>query len=180
MVRKPGKMYTPRKGRAYTRKEYMGGIPAPRIVRFDVGKNDPVFSLQLDLLTDETCQIRHTALDAARIAAVREMERAAGTAGFWLTVRLYPHHVLRENKVATGAGADRVSDGMRRAFGSLVGTAARVYQNHVVITIRTRPDLESAARNAMWRAGMKLPTPTHVEVKRVQNDKIGKAAAVSR
>ena len=180
MVRKPGKMYTPRKGRAYTRKEYMGGIPAPRIVRFDVGKVDPSFTLQLDLMVDETCQIRHTALDAARIAAVRELERAAGTAGFWLTVRLYPHQVLRENKVATGAGADRVSDGMRRAFGSLVGTAARVYSGHIVITVRTRPDLERAARNAMWRAGMKMPSPSHVEVRRVNSDKIGKAAEVSR
>jgi large subunit ribosomal protein L10e len=173
-------MYTPRKGRAYTRKEYMGGIPAPRIVRFDVGKADPAFTLQLDLLADETCQIRHTALDAARVAAVRELERAAGTAGFWLSVRLYPHQVLRENKVATGAGADRVSDGMRRAFGTIVGTAARIYANHVIITVRTRPDLERAARNALWRAGMKLPTPSHVEVRKVSTDAIGKAAAVSR
>ena len=38
----------------------------------------------------------------------------------------YPHHVLRENKQATGAGADRVSQGMRCAFGKNVGTAARV------------------------------------------------------
>jgi large subunit ribosomal protein L10e len=173
-------MYSHRKGRAYTRREYMGGIPASRITRFDAGKQDPSFTLQLDLLVDETCQIRNSALDAARIAAVRELEQRAGSAGFWLRIRLFPHHVLRENKVATGAGADRVSDGMRRAFGTLVGTAARVYQNHVVITVRTRPDLEAVARSALWRAGMKLPSPTHVELSKAGTDRIGKAAEVSR
>ena len=173
-------MYTPRKGRSYTRREYMGGVPAPRIVRFDAGKVDPAFTLQLDLYLDETCQVRHTALDAARISAVREMEKRTGTAGFWLRIRLFPHHVLRENKVATGAGADRVSDGMRRAFGTLVGTAARVYQNHIVITIRTRPEFERAGRDALWRAGMKLPSPTHVEVHAVHDDRLGNAAEASR
>ena len=36
----------------------------------------------------------------------------------------YPHQILRENKQATGAGADRVSQGMRLSFGKNVGTAA--------------------------------------------------------
>jgi len=180
MVRKPAHMYTPRKGRSYTRKEFMGGIPAPRIVKFDVGKLDPSFTMQLDLVVDETCQIRHTALDAARVAAVREMEKAAGVAGFWLRIRLYPHQVLRENKLATGAGADRVSDGMRHSFGSLVGTAARMYAGHIVITLRTRPELERAARQALWRATMKLPTPAHVDVSTNKGEGMTKAAAASR
>ncbi len=34
-----------------------------------------------------------------------------------MVLRKFPHQVLRENKQATGAGADRVSDGMRQPSG---------------------------------------------------------------
>lgn len=37
MVRKPASMYREIKGQAYTRREYMGGVPAVRISQFDMG-----------------------------------------------------------------------------------------------------------------------------------------------
>ena len=36
MVKKPGRMYREIKQQAYTRKEYMGGVPMPRITQFDL------------------------------------------------------------------------------------------------------------------------------------------------
>ena len=80
----------------------------------------------LELSVDNACQIRHTALEAARVISNATIRKAAGPQGYALRIHTYPHQVLRENKQATGAGADRVSQGMRQAFGKNVGTAARV------------------------------------------------------
>lgn len=164
MVRKPAKMYREIKGMAYTRKEYIGGIPALRIVRFDVGAKAESFPFTLDLIVKEQCQIRHNALESARIAATRFMEKKAGASNFHLKVRVYPHNVLREHKVATGAGADRISEGMSHAFGTAVGTAARVWPGYKVMTIWTHDQFVETAKAALKRAGNKLPTPTSISI----------------
>ena len=162
MVRKPNSMYRQIKGPAYTRREYMGGVPAPRITQFDLGNKRGDFPVALSLVAKESCQIRHIALEAARITANRTILKKAGAVGYHLKVRVYPHHVLRENKQATGAGADRVSQGMRKAFGKNVGTAARVYSGQKLMTIYTHPQNFLYAKNALRKAGMKLPTPVSI------------------
>jgi len=162
-------MYRQIKGPAYTRREYMGGVPASRITQFDLGNKSGDFPVILSLVAKETCHIRHTALEAARITANRTINRKAGAAGYHLKVRVYPHHVLRENKQATGAGADRVSQGMRKAFGKLVGTAARVPTGQRVITIRTSKQHFITAKDALRKAGMKLPTPISIVVDKGQD-----------
>jgi len=109
MVRKPGKMYRNLAKKAYTRREYMGGVPGSKIVQFEMGNLSQDFPVETHLIVDECCQIRHTALEAARIAINRRLMKDVGRANFHMKLRVYPHHVLRENKQATGAGADRVS-----------------------------------------------------------------------
>jgi len=71
----------------------------------------------------------------------------------------YPHQILRENKQATGAGADRVSLGMRQSFGKNVGTAARVQRDQTLVSIQTDPEHYLAARDALRKACCKFPTP---------------------
>jgi large subunit ribosomal protein L10e len=83
---------------------------------------------------------------------------------FHLKLRVFPHHVLRENKQATGAGADRVSEGMRLAFGKAVGTAARVMKDQVVFTTYTTPQYIDKVKEAMKAGGHKLPSPAYFTV----------------
>jgi large subunit ribosomal protein L10e len=137
----------------------MGGVPASRITQFDLGNKGGEFPIKVTLIAKEQCQIRHTALESARIAANRFMTKKAGSLGFHLKIRVHPHNVLRENKQATGAGADRVSQGMRSAFGKPVGTAARVSSGQKIISIRTSKPQFLNAKDALRRASMKLPTP---------------------
>src|SRR4030067_297635 len=103
MPRKPNSMYREIRGQAYTRKEYMGGIPGLRISQWDIGDLRTEFPLKLHLIAKEQCQIRHTALEAARISANRYIAKKAGNA-YHLKLRLYPHNVLRENKMKGGPG----------------------------------------------------------------------------
>lgn len=164
MSRKPNCMYREIRGQAYTRKEYMGGVPASRITQFDLGNKNGEFSIMLSLVAKEQCQIRHTALESARIAATRHMTKKAGNLGFHLKIRVHPVIVLRENKQATGAGADRVSQGMRKAFGKAVGTAARVQPGQKLLSIRTTKPQYLNAKSALRRAGMKLPTSCSIQI----------------
>jgi large subunit ribosomal protein L10e len=169
MARKPNSMYRQIKGQAYTRREYMGGVPLSRITQFDLGNIKGDFPITLTLVAQEHCQIRHTALEAGRIACNRLMSKRAGNMGYHLKVRIFPHNVLRENKQATGAGADRVSQGMRSAFGKTVGTAARVHRGQKLMTIRTTQAQFPTAKRALRKASMKFPTPCHIIVEQGAN-----------
>ena len=136
MTRKPARMYRDVEGQVYTRREYMGGVPNCRIAQFDVGNLTGEFPLMLSLHVEEAAQVRDIALEAARISAVRVLEAQAPNQ-FRLKVRRYPHQILREHKMATGAGADRISDGMRRAFGKPVGHAVRAQIGTPLMTVFT-------------------------------------------
>src|SRR5881409_406981 len=163
MPRKPNSMYREIRGQAYTRKEYMGGIPQNRIGQWDIGDLRTKFPVKLHLIAEEQCQIRHIALEAARISANRYISKKAGNS-YHLKLRLFPHNVLRENKIATGAGADRISEGMRAAFGGAVGLAARVQPGTKILSIETTPEHVAEAKIALRKAGVKLPTPWRIEV----------------
>ena len=170
MARKPAVMYRRLKGPAYTRRKYIGGVPNNRILNFYAGNRRAAetgeFLMELNLIADESCQIRHTALEAARVISNSTIRKVAGAQNYALRIHTYPHHVLRENKQATGAGADRVSQGMRCAFGKNVGTAARVQRGQRVLTLQTTPEHYLTAKSALRKASMKFPTPCSTKLVR--------------
>lgn len=166
MVRKPAKMYHEIKGQAYTRREYMGGVPASRIVHFDDGDIIGKYPVSLSLIASEQHQVRDNALEAARIAANKYIQKKIGN-NYHLKICVYPHNVLRENKLAVGAGADRVSQGMRASFGTLVGTAARVKHDQVVMRLFVKEENIDVGKEALRRAKMKLPVPHYILVEKI-------------
>lgn len=109
-------------------------------------------------------QIRHNALEAARVFANRYLVKNVGRNNFYLKIRVYPHHVLRENKIASGAGADRVSSGMRHAFGKAIGTAARVKAGQRVMSVWVEEQNFELAKEALKRASYKISSPTRIVV----------------
>lgn len=165
MARVPAKMYRKITQRPYTRREFMGGVPGLRILQFQSGNKSADFPVELDLVVEERGQVRHTALEAMRITAVRYMDKKAGRENYHLMVRTYPHHVLRQNKQASGAGADRVSMGMRLSFGKPIGTAARVQAGQKIMTIRTVARAIPFAKDAMRKAQNKISMPCHMDVR---------------
>ncbi|ADE37227.1 50S ribosomal protein L16 [Methanohalophilus mahii] len=164
MTRKPASMYRNIKQRSYTRRKYMGGVPGSQVIHYDMGNKTADFQVKMSLISEEKCQMRHTALEAARISANRHMLSKIGRINYHFKLRVYPHEVLRENKQATGAGADRVSSGMRKAFGKAVGTAARVSAGQKIFTVSVNKKNFKHAKAALKRAGQKLPTPIRIVV----------------
>src|ERR1051325_3823706 len=136
MAKNPSRMYRKIIQHTYTRREHTGGVPGNRILQYESAPANGDFQVKLTLIAEERGQIRHTALESMRQTAVRALDAGIGRENYHLKVRVYPHHVLRQNKQASGAGADRVSMGMRLAFGKAIGTAARVAPGQTILTVR--------------------------------------------
>jgi large subunit ribosomal protein L10e len=76
--------------------------------------------------------------------------------------------ILRENKMIATAGADRLQEGMRKAFGKPIGMAARVGIGSVVLELSVKAENLEKAKEAMWAASTKLPMKTHVEIVKLE------------
>ncbi len=144
-----------------TRKEYEKGSPNVRIARFTNGTARDDYDLKLRLVSNEKVQIRHFAIEAARVAAHKII--ADEEESYFLEVKIYPHVILRENKMIATAGADRLQEGMRRAYGKPVALAARVKIGDPILDISIMKERLPTAKAALKTAGSKLPKTYKVE-----------------
>jgi len=128
-----------------------------------MGKFRPDYDVMLKLVSDGRVQIRHNALEAARVAASKKMQ-LLGDEGFYLRVVTYPHQILSENKMIATAGADRLQEGMRKAYGKPIGLAARVNHGSVIFEMSVKADNQALGKSALQAAMPKLRMRTHVEV----------------
>jgi len=163
MALRPGRCYSKVKNKPYTRistrrprRSYVKGVPASKIHQFEVGKNKD-YPLTFHIISDSDVQIRSNSLEAARVTTTKYLAKKLGEENFFLKILIFPHHVLRENSMATGAGADRFSEGMRHSFGKPIGQAAIVRGGQRILMVRAPSNSEAVVREALRRAMAKLP-----------------------
>lgn len=137
------------------KKNYIKSLPHTSLMIFNMGMNRPTYDLLLTLDSEQAVQLRSNALEAARQVANKHLERELVN-NYYFTVVTYPHNVIREKKRATGAGADRLSQGMSLSFGSPSSIAARVKYGQTVMRLRTVSSAKDVARDALRRAASKL------------------------
>jgi large subunit ribosomal protein L10e len=152
---------------AYTRKDFAPGAPNPKVARFTTGKARPDYDFLLQLVSEGRVQIRHNALEAARVAANKKLT-PIGEENYFLRVVTYPHLILRENKMIATAGADRLQEGMRKAFGKPIGLAARVEIGSAILELSVSEENLEKAKEALRAASSKLPMKTTVVVKKLE------------
>ena len=102
-------------------------------------------------------QIRHNALEAARVAANKVLFDVLGEVGYKIHLRVYPHVILRENRMIATAGADRLQEGMRRAFGKPTGRAARIKTGQSILDVYVNSNAIGTAKEALRVGATKLP-----------------------
>jgi large subunit ribosomal protein L10e len=160
--------YRPVKGQAYTRKKFAKGFPPPKITKFTMGNTKANFEIEAKLVALKRAQIRHSALEAARIATNRLlMDKLASD--YFMQIHPYPHIILRENKMIFGAHADRLQQGMRRSFGKAIGTAARIEADQTIITVKVKANAVETAKEALKRGSAKLPIPCKIIGEKLQS-----------
>lgn len=141
----------------FKKKAYVRMSPHIKIARFATGEFGKPYDYSLDLIAKSSIQIRQEALEAARQTCTRLLEKTLGKAGFYFKIRIYPFHILRENPLASGAGADRMSTGMQKSFGKPIGVAAQVKKGQKIMTIKINKPNVDVAHKALGRASKKMP-----------------------
>jgi len=137
-------------------KKFAPGTPNPKVARFTTGKFSRDYDYKIELVSNARLQIRSNALESARVAASKKLA-TVGEEAFYLRVVPYPHLVMRENKMIATAGADRLQEGMRKAFGKPIGVASRVDIGSVILDIMIKAENLDKAKDAMKAATRKLP-----------------------
>ncbi len=172
MALRKGSAYSKRYARPYTRvskkrtKSYIKTVPSARIVKYKMGDiqgfDKGEFPVELHITSKEKCQIRDNSIEAIRQYLNRFLQLKVGKE-FYLEVKIIPHHILRENKMLTGAGADRMQTGMSRAFGKTMGRAALVKPNQILYIIGVKnPRAEVEARKLIRSIKARIACKTSV------------------
>lgn len=169
-----------RKARAYTHhytrpstrrsakkgNNYIKTVPTQKISKFHMGDTKRYlkggFPILLTMQSKETAQIRDLAIEAVRQYLTKELEEKY-LGQFYLGVKIYPHHIQRNHKVLTGAGADRMAIGMAHSYGSSEGRAALVGVNHPLFVIGVNDEkAASFVRFILKQIKAKLPCTTRI------------------
>jgi large subunit ribosomal protein L10e len=171
--------YSKRIARPFTRKSgqkskaYVKVVPNIKIGKFRFGgQNDSVSGKHpfiVKLVNYEKIQLRDVALEACRMYVHKMLEEGA-PGQYYLNVKIYPHHMLRENKISSGAaGADRTSTGMTQSFGQVIGRAAIVSPGTDIIFIScSNEKAAKIARDALKSVKAKIPGRTSIIFERVK------------
>jgi len=160
--------------RPYTRtskfkdKAFVRMTPNTLIAKFASGNLKKKYRYALTLVSKDDLQIRGNAIESARMTSNRLLEKTLSATGFKMRTRIYPHHVLRENPIAAGAGADRFSTGMQKSFGKPMGSAARVKKGQAIFEVGVDKNGLETAMQALNRASKKLPGSCTIEVKEIK------------
>jgi large subunit ribosomal protein L10e len=141
---------------AYTRREYIAGTPSLKVSRFTLGKSLESFTNIYLLEVTEDGLLGQGSLEAARIAANKVLQDALGENNYVLRIIPFPHLVIRQHRFLAQAGADRLSQGMKRSFGKPTDLAAKVRIGDPIIEIRVGDVDPKIAREAFRLASSKM------------------------
>lgn len=162
--------YSKKKVTPYTRiskkrqKAYIKAVPPSKIVKFRMGKRvdfeDGKFPHVLTMVTTENVQIRQNALEACRQFVNKKLDEELN-GQYYFRVIPFTHHVQRENKMLTGAGADRMQTGMQLSFGKTIAKAAIMRKGEPIFSISAaNPKAIIFIRHTLKQIKSKLPCKT--------------------
>ena len=151
LEKKPWARYSKRK----PRKSFVKAMPHLSLLVYEMGDRKAKFDYTYDLVADYDVQLRDNSLEAGRQAANKYLEKTILNQYFF-KVRVYPHNVIRENKMIAGAGADRLQKGMRKAYGRATDRAARIHKGQEVFTVDIAKANVPFLMDAFRRAKLKM------------------------
>lgn len=148
--------------RAYTRVSkykklsYVKSSLGTKIVQFNSGNVHGNFNASVKVLASRDIILRDNAMEAARVAANKILSTKLSDEGFLLIVKQYPHHFIREHKLASVAQADRFWMGMSLSFGKIAGRAVRVKTGSELFEIKVDKENLKTAMEAAHAIEKKL------------------------
>ncbi|MEI7718828.1 MAG: 50S ribosomal protein L16 [archaeon] len=154
----------------FKQKSYIKSVPATKLTKMRMGDlagyKAGKYKTILDVKTKHRVQLRDNALEASRQFLNRFLTEKVGKE-FYFEVKPYPHHIIRENKMLTGAGADRMQTGMALSFGKSTGRACLMRRGDTIFVIGvTNAKNEAIARKLVGSVRARMPCTMHIETTR--------------
>lgn len=131
-----------------------------------MGDTKASYDYKVSLVVQAPIQVRHNALEAARVAANKVLFDVLGETGYVVRLRPYPHIILRENRMIATAGADRLQEGMRRSFGKPSGRAARLRAGQSILDLYVNQPHVDLAKEALRVSSSKLAATCRIVIER--------------
>lgn len=150
------------------RKSFVKGVPNSRVRQWLMGSNKQ-FEIKAELTATKPIQARDNSIESARQAANKCLEKTL-MHDYCLVIRKYPHEVRREHTALGVAGADRISSGMKGAFGRPKGRMARITTGSCLLEVRLKEANLRVAKDALKRAALKLPGAYEIIITDIRND----------
>ncbi|NCN86294.1 50S ribosomal protein L16 [archaeon] len=153
-------------------KSFVKVVPPQKIVKFEMGKisqyNQGKLPHILTVVSLEDVQIRHNAFEACRQYINKKVDKQFN-GQYMFKVVPFPHHIQRENKMLTGAGADRMQTGMQLSFGKSTGKAA-ILKPESKIFVLALPNEKSVqfTRNVLKQIKAKLPCKIRIDYSKLE------------
>jgi large subunit ribosomal protein L10e len=172
--------YSKANRRPYTRisknrgKAYVKVNPHNKIVKYHGGEQNDYIAgkhkFAVSVVVQESVQIRDVSLEASRQLITKHMDNNA-LGQYYIAIKVFPHHLIRENKAAAGAGADRLSSGMSHSFGSVIGRSAKVKPGQTIFFVScTTEKVAKIARDAMKKVKSKIPAKMKITFEEIDNE----------
>ena len=176
-LRKAG-AYSKKYARPYTRiskkrtKNFIKTNPPKKTVKFNMGNIQDFINKKYDtiirIISKERIQIRDHAIEASRTTMTRSLDKVIPMQ-YYFEIKIYPHHILRENKMLTGAGSDRMQTGMQRSFGKTMGRAALVKADQTIFMFATTGQKNiNIIKERMNVMKSKLPCKTKILIEKIE------------
>ena len=174
--------YSRRKVRPFTRKSgtrrkaFIKAMPPNKIVKYHMGNHKAHYAGKhkyvVRFLSSEKIQVRDNALESCRTLLNKALDKKI-PGQYFFSIKVFPHHVLRENKTAAGAGADRLSSGMKHSYGVNVGRAAIVSPGKEIFFISALDERAAReARKVMNSVKTKLPCKGSIVFEKIDSGKV--------
>ena len=87
----------------FKKKSFVKAVPTMKIVRFSMGDQRKLRPYRLSLVSSQAIQIRQNSLESSRVFINKHLHESLGL-NYLFRILVYPHHVLRENRMLTGEG----------------------------------------------------------------------------
>jgi len=137
------------------RKSFVKAMPHLSLLVYEMGDRKAPFDYTYNLVATKDVQLRDNCLESGRQAANKYLEKTL-ILQYFFKVRVFPHNVIRENKMVAGAGADRIQKGMRKSYGRATDRAARIKAGQPVFTVNIAKANVPHVMEAFRRARRKM------------------------
>lgn len=142
-------------------------VPNSKLTKMRMGDLDGYrngkYKIVMTIRSKHQVQLRDNALEASRQFLNRFLTEKLNKE-FYFEVKPYPHHIIRENKMLTGAGADRMQTGMAQSFGKSIGRACLIKKGDIIFIIGVMNQKhEAIARKLISSVKARIPCTMQVD-----------------